>query len=88
MTKYSLTRQADRQLRKLSFSIQQRIIKKIDTYFSSEDPLVLAERLTHIPEKVYRFRIGDYRVVFDQLDGKFLITIVGHRRNVYRKLRG
>jgi len=34
----------------------------------------------------YRFRIGDYRVIFD-IEGKDIVALrVGHRRDIYRKL--
>lgn len=34
----------------------------------------------------YRIRVGDYRIVYDILDGKIAIQVVriGHRREVYR----
>lgn len=35
---------------------------------------------------VYRVRVGDYRIVYEVLDGVLLILVVriGHRRDVYR----
>ena len=35
---------------------------------------------------VYRVRVGDYRIVYEVLDGVLLIHVVriGHRRDVYR----
>ncbi|MBC8254135.1 MAG: type II toxin-antitoxin system RelE/ParE family toxin [Ardenticatenia bacterium] len=32
----------------------------------------------------YRFRVGDYRVIFDVEDDKVIILRVGHRRDIYR----
>jgi mRNA interferase RelE/StbE len=33
----------------------------------------------------YRFRIGDYRVIFD-IEGKDIVVLrVGHRRDIYKK---
>jgi mRNA interferase RelE/StbE len=33
----------------------------------------------------YRFRIGDYRVVFDLEGDEIVILRVGHRRDIYRR---
>ncbi|HUD81721.1 MAG TPA: type II toxin-antitoxin system RelE/ParE family toxin [Patescibacteria group bacterium] len=33
----------------------------------------------------YRFRVGDYRVVFDLNKNKIIILMIEHRREVYRK---
>jgi mRNA interferase RelE/StbE len=32
----------------------------------------------------YRFRIGDYRVIFDVVDEKIIILTLGHGREIYR----
>ncbi|MBC8526038.1 MAG: type II toxin-antitoxin system RelE/ParE family toxin [Candidatus Cloacimonetes bacterium] len=32
----------------------------------------------------YRFRIGNYRVIFDIDEDKLVILRVGHRKNIYR----
>lgn len=33
----------------------------------------------------YRFRIGDYRVVFDLEGDQIVILRVGHRREIYKR---
>jgi hypothetical protein len=33
----------------------------------------------------YRFRIGDYRVIFDVVDEKIIILTLGHRRKIIVK---
>jgi mRNA interferase RelE/StbE len=32
----------------------------------------------------YRFRIGDYRVVFDIDDNNVVILRIGHRKSIYK----
>ena len=84
MYRYEFTPKSLKQLLKLDKQIQFRIIKKLDQYCSELDPLVHADPITDPELGEYRFRIGDYRVVFD-IQGE-LITIhrVGDRKNVYR----
>jgi mRNA interferase RelE/StbE len=41
------------------------------------------------PAEKYRVRQGDYRVVYEIDDARTIVTIVkvGHRKDVYRRLR-
>ena len=32
----------------------------------------------------YRFRIGDYRVIFDHTDVAIIVLRVGHRKDIYK----
>ena len=45
-----------------------------------------ATKLTDPALETYRFRIGDYRVIFDIEDKEIVILRVGHRKNIYKKL--
>ena len=83
MIGYSFTKHADRQLRKFPIEIQKRIIKKIIHYISTGSPLHFADTVEAEQGKVYRFRIGDYRVIFDWQDGHILVTRVSIRSGAY-----
>lgn len=39
-------------------------------------------------EDHYRLRVGDYRVIYDVMDGQLVILVVGvgHRREIYRAM--
>ena len=79
--RYSET--ALRQLRKLEKSLQQRILTAL-------------ERLRIRPESCdikklvgmqgYRFRAGDYRIIFDieKTELQILVLQVGHRKSIYK----
>jgi mRNA-degrading endonuclease RelE of RelBE toxin-antitoxin system len=67
---------AVRQLKSLECNIRDRIIKKVHLYASQPDPLEFAEPLTGLT--AYRFRIGDYRVVFQR--EQHLIHVLSVRR--------
>lgn len=68
--KYRLvyTRRAERDIRKLEPNTKDRIGKALLRY--AEDPLRFAEKLSDPIIYEYRFRIGDYRVVFDVNGGR------------------
>lgn len=82
---YEFTRTSYRQFKKLSPDIQQRIVTKLDKYCQSGKPLKFAHQLIDFRLGTFRFRVGDYRVVFDIEDNSILvIQAVGHRREIYQ----
>lgn len=75
---------AFKQLSKLTHHIQNTINNKLDFYLSQENPLDFAERLTDYGVGEWRFRIGDYRIIFDVEDDTIIILKVGHRKDIYK----
>ncbi len=74
-------------LEKLDRQTAHRIIEKLDFYLSTGNPLAYAKRLKNRDIGHYRFRIGDYRVIFD-VDKKgdiviLIILAVRHRKYAY-----
>ena len=84
MIAYDFTKHAERSFLKLPRDIQKRIIKKLESYLKTANPLIFAKRLAGTTQPCYRYQIGDYRVIFDWEGNKILITKVGHRRDIYR----
>lgn len=70
-------------VQKLPKSIQRRIIKKLDYYVHSHNPLKFAEPLKYKETGSYRYRVGDYRIIFDIVDKVIIVLLVGHRREIY-----
>jgi mRNA interferase RelE/StbE len=54
-----------KQLENLSYFIQKLIVDKMRFYANQKNPLRFARRLTDYREGEYRFRIGNYRLIFD-----------------------
>ncbi len=83
--KYGLvyTRRAERDIRKLERKTRDRIGNTLLRYV--EDPLRFAEKLTDPFLGQYRFRIGDYRVVFDIRRNEVVVLRVGHGREIYKR---
>lgn len=84
MFSYKFKPQAVKDLKKLPFDIQKRIVKKLDYFVSAQNPLSFADHLIDYEIGSYRFRIGDYRVIFDLKDEKIIILTLGHRKNIYK----
>jgi mRNA interferase RelE/StbE len=78
------TSRAERDIKKLPPDIKRRIGQTLLRY--KQAPHDYSETLADTKLGTYRFRIGDYRVIFD-IDGNEIIVLrVGHRRDIYRRL--
>ena len=84
--KIKFTPKASKQLSKLNKDIQQRILD----YFKKrllkrEDPRELGKQLAGSLSELWRYRIGDYRVICEIQNNELLILIVrvGDRKKVY-----
>lgn len=85
MITYDFTKKAKKQLNKLPFDIQQRIVKKIDAYCSCSDPLSSAKHLVVASGRFYRYQIGNYRAIFRLESDNILFTKIEHRGSVYQR---
>jgi len=77
------TRRAEKDIQGLDPEIKERLGKALLRY--EEDPLKHAEKLTQSVLGSYRFRIGDYRFVFDLEGNEIVVLRVGHRREIYKR---
>lgn len=84
MYTYEFKPAAFKKLKLFPKDIQKMIIKKLDYFTGSGTPLSFAHRLINYELGEYRFRIGDYRVIFDIVDEKIIILDVDHRKDIYR----
>jgi len=76
---------AQKQLLKLDKTTQQRIGKKLGFYFGQKDTLSYAIKMADSNlDGEYRFRIGDYRVVFDVVVDKIVVLRIQHRKDIYK----
>ena len=81
------TAKARQGLRDLEINTAKRIIKKIHFFSLQKNLLSFAKNLTDSAIGQYRFRIGDYRAIFD-LDKKgnvqiLMILRIKHRKDIY-----
>lgn len=84
MPRYKLAPKALKQMQKLDINVRKRIFEKLDYFMSLFNPLEYAESITDPTLGQYRFRIGDYRVIFDIEGDLYKILKVGDRKDIYR----
>lgn len=85
MADYTLvyTKPAVKSIEKLSPQIKKRLGVKLEFFVAQPNPLAFAKALTKPADAQYRFRVGDYRVLFDVKGTRIIILLVQHRRDVY-----
>ena len=83
--KYSLiyTHRSIKDIQRLDPTVKKRISTALLRY--QVDPLQYSERLIDSKLGSYRFRIGDYRVIFDIKGDEIVVLRVGHRREIYKR---
>ncbi len=76
---------AMKDIQALSPQIRQRLGKKLVFFASQTNPLAFAKALTKPADAEYRFRVGNYRVLFDFEGTDIVVLRVQHRKDVYHK---
>jgi len=76
---------AKKQLRKLDRQVAGQIADYLDTKVAP-NPRAVGKALTAQFASLWRYRVGDFRIVVSIEDARLIILIVrvGHRRDVYR----
>ena len=79
----SYTQRAVRDIGQLEANVKKRIGNTLLRFI--DNPLHYGEPLSDSALGSYRFRIGDYRVIFD-IDGNDVVVLrVGHRKEIYKR---
>lgn len=76
-----ITEKAQKDIKNLDSKTKQKIIEKLK--YLSNDPISLSIKLINSKIGEYRFRTGDYRVIFDIDDEIIVILKIGHRKDIY-----
>ena len=82
-----LDKRATRELERLGYGERERIREFIDErLLRSNDPRLLGAALTGALKGLWRYRVGDYRIVARIDDGVLTILVIAiqHRSQVYR----
>lgn len=76
------TKRAVKDIDKLDVITKRRLKRALEKFATS--PLEHSTRLIDSKIGQYRYRIGDYRIIFDMMGKDIVILRVGHRREIYR----
>lgn len=81
--KIEITKNAEKQLRKLSDSVSKKI--SIAILSLTENPRPNGCKKLKGKDLAYRIRVSDYRIIYEVFDNELLIVVVaaGHRKEIY-----
>lgn len=84
MYKVVWTKKAQGGLKKLDFSTAQRLVSKVENYLI-KNPQQLGKPLTFPYKGCYRYRLGDFRVIYQIKERELIVLVLkaGHRREIY-----
>jgi mRNA interferase RelE/StbE len=71
-------------LKRLDVSVRQKIFEKVETYLA-QDPIGLGKPLKQNLAGMFRYRYGDYRIIYVVNISEKSMTILeaGHRKEIY-----
>jgi mRNA interferase RelE/StbE len=82
--KIKFAKRVGKDIRGLNVKTLSRIREKLQWFASQNQPLVFAEKLKDSEVGDFRFRIGDYRVIFSIMADVIYIKKIGHRSSIYK----
>jgi len=79
-------RRSEKSLREAPAHIRKRLVRAIDAL--STDPRPIGVKTLSSATKLYRVRVGPYRIVYQVQDARLVVLVVrvGDRKEVYRRL--
>lgn len=83
---YRFDERALKELKKLGYPAQREIIAYLDERVAGDaDPRRFSKGLKADLAGLWRYRVGDYRILCQIQDGKLLVLVVavGHRKEIY-----
>ncbi|WP_315601479.1 type II toxin-antitoxin system RelE/ParE family toxin [Treponema socranskii] len=84
--KVILTETFKKQLKKLDAAISKRVLDYLEQIELLDNPRSRGKALTSNLSGLWRYRVGDYRILCRIRDDKLIITVIeiAHRSTVYR----
>lgn len=82
-----INKDVQRAMRKMDKGIAKRITAKLREVSQLDDPRSTGKALTGNMSGIWRYRVGDYRILCHIEDGVLVILVVdvAHRREIYKR---
>ena len=87
MWKLEFSKSAEKSVFRLDKTIQERIAKYLSKVIVSNNPRAFGKALTGNKKSLWRYRVGDYRVICQIYDNELIIIAINidHRKTVYEE---
>jgi mRNA interferase RelE/StbE len=78
---------AAKALRKLDRAVAAKILNELEEVSKLNNPRSRGKGLKHNLSRLWRYRVGDYRIICDIEDEVLVVLVVdvSHRRNAYKQ---
>jgi mRNA interferase RelE/StbE len=63
---------------------KKRVLVKLQYFVEHDRPLDFAKHLTNYVQGEYRWRVGNFRIIFDLEDETIVVLRIQHRSEVYK----
>lgn len=80
-----LTPEVAKTLRRLDSRTSKRLRRALTALETLEDLRVRGEALTGTLRGIWRYRVGDYRIVCDLIDNRLAVLEIGHRSTIRKR---
>jgi mRNA interferase RelE/StbE len=87
MYKVKITEKALKALKSLDKQIARMIIAWIEKNLEgTKDPRAKGKALSHDKKGIWRYRVGNYRILTNIMDNELIILVIefGHRKDIYK----
>lgn len=85
MFEFLATQKFIKSLQKLDTTHTEEINQKLRFLVKQENPIWFAKKIKGY-ENIFRFRSGDYRILFSLNGNKITLLVAAHRKEVYKNL--
>ena len=87
--KIRVSKEADKAIRKLDKAIAKQVLDELEEVSKLEDPRSRGKGLVGNLAGLWRYRVGDYRIVCDIEDDVLVVLVVDvdHRSRIYSRHR-
>ncbi len=84
--KIEIKKSVVKEIKKLKKEVQKRIINFLKKLEKGENPRSQGKLLRGKKSELWRYRVGDYRIVckIENKNVTILILLIGHRRDIYK----
>jgi mRNA interferase RelE/StbE len=79
-----ITKTAHKDIKRLDSVTKKRLKKKLEQFMAQPDPMHQAVQLKDPFDGSFRWRIGNYRVVFELVGESIYILRIQHRSEIYK----
>lgn len=78
-----ILRRAEKQIKKLPKTVQIAVGQQLEELVKGSTH---TEKKLQKYENLYRFRVGNYRVIYEKIEGDVYVLLVEHRKDIYQSI--